>query len=289
VIAGDGRLALEPIGFFRSAARHKNEARRQGSLDASGSEGAVELLSGRGLEEALRDLAGFERAWIIYGFHLSSGWKPLVRPPRGPLIKRGLFATRAPYRPNPIGLSCVRLLAVEPLLLRVSGHDVLDGSPVYDIKPYLPYSDAFPQSQAGWIEGLNEAALAVSLAPLAERQVAWLEARGVARLREFLLGQLAHEPLDGKRKRVGAPAANGRAAIAYRTWRAEFRVVYESAPQGAGNGSAPQGAGGDMPPLPNAVVVERIFSGYSASEARSGDDPYGDKSLHLAFAEFELY
>lgn len=104
--------------------------------------------------EAYRDLAGFERIWLVFAFHRSEGWKAEVRPPRGG-GKRSVLATRSPHRPNPIGLSCVRLLAVEEGALSVSGIDLLDGTPILDIKPYVPYADAFPDAQAGWIDAIN--------------------------------------------------------------------------------------------------------------------------------------
>jgi len=78
-----------------------------------------------------------------------------VIPPRGPKIKRGLLATRAPHRPNPIGLSAVRLLSIEKNRLYLDACDLIDGTPILDIKPYIPYADAFPDSMAGWIDELD--------------------------------------------------------------------------------------------------------------------------------------
>jgi tRNA-Thr(GGU) m(6)t(6)A37 methyltransferase TsaA len=104
--------------------------------------------------EALRDLEGFQRIWVVFAFHRSEGWKPLVRPPRG-RAKRGVFATRSPHRPNAIGLSCVELVGVEGRRLTLRGVDLLDGTPVLDIKPYVPYADAFPEAGAGWIDQVD--------------------------------------------------------------------------------------------------------------------------------------
>lgn len=108
--------------------------------------------------EALRGIEGFSHLWLIWGFHRAerSGWSPTVRPPRlGGNERVGVFATRSPFRPNPIGLSCVRLEAVEyggaegPVLI-VSGADMMDGTPVYDIKPYIAYADAHPEATGGF-------------------------------------------------------------------------------------------------------------------------------------------
>ena len=112
--------------------------------------------------DALADLAGFERIWLVYLFHLRptpAKWKPRVVPFRD-RVERGLFATRAPARPNPIGLSVVELDGVHVDAtggrLEVRGVDVVDGTPLLDIKPYVPAFDAWPQSRAGWLDAGGE-------------------------------------------------------------------------------------------------------------------------------------
>ena len=108
--------------------------------------------------EALRGIEGFSHLWLIWQFSeaLRAGWSPTVRPPRlGGNTRMGVFATRSPFRPNALGLSCVRLIAAEddPALgrvLRVAGADLMDGTPIYDIKPYLPYADAKPGARGGF-------------------------------------------------------------------------------------------------------------------------------------------
>ncbi|MBN8481368.1 MAG: tRNA (N6-threonylcarbamoyladenosine(37)-N6)-methyltransferase TrmO [Xanthomonadales bacterium] len=104
--------------------------------------------------EAFRDLAGFDRVWLVFVFDRSEGWKTEVKPPRGG-PKRSVLATRSPHRPNSIGLSAVELVAVEDRALRVRGIDLLDGTPILDVKPYVPYADAFPDARAGWIDALD--------------------------------------------------------------------------------------------------------------------------------------
>lgn len=108
--------------------------------------------------DALRGIEGFSHLWLIWQFSeaVREDWSPTVRPPRlGGNTRLGVFATRSPFRPNALGLSCVRLLAVEtdPKLgpvLRVGGADLMDGTPIYDIKPYLPYADAKSDASAGF-------------------------------------------------------------------------------------------------------------------------------------------
>jgi tRNA-Thr(GGU) m(6)t(6)A37 methyltransferase TsaA len=101
--------------------------------------------------DALADLEGFSRIWIFFWCHRSSAANPSVTPYRD-TVERGLFATRAPARPNPIGLSCVRLLGVRGRFVHVAELDALDGSPLLDIKPYVPIYDSFPDVKIGWLD-----------------------------------------------------------------------------------------------------------------------------------------
>ena len=109
-------------------------------------------------ENALRGIEQFTHLWLIWNFSESKGWSPTVRPPRlGGNTRLGVFATRSPFRPNPIGLSVVRLEGVErdpklgPVLV-VSGADLLDGTPILDVKPYIPYADSHPEASGGFTE-----------------------------------------------------------------------------------------------------------------------------------------
>ena len=118
--------------------------------------------------EAFRGLDGFSHIWLIWEFSEArrDTWSPTVRPPRlGGNTRLGVFATRSPYRPNPIGLSCVRLLRLEhteegPVLV-VSGADLMDGTPILDVKPYLPYADAVPDARGGFTDEQEKKRLAV--------------------------------------------------------------------------------------------------------------------------------
>ena len=108
------------------------------------------------VREALRGIEGYSHLWLLWGFSEApmENWSPTVRPPRlGGNKRMGVFATRSPFRPNPIGLSSVRLLKVDEGELIVSGADVLDGTPVYDIKPYLSFSDSHPDALNGFADG----------------------------------------------------------------------------------------------------------------------------------------
>jgi len=136
------------IGVAKTPLEHRRDAPCQPGVQR-GVRGEV-LVHGA-YRQCLADLEGFERVWLLYVFDRNTGWRPMVKPPRGG-PKRGLFATRGPHRPSPVGLTSARLLEVKPDRLVLEDLDLLDGTPVIDIKPYLPFSDAFPAASAGWTE-----------------------------------------------------------------------------------------------------------------------------------------
>ena len=112
--------------------------------------------------EALRGIEGYSHLWLLWGFSKVDSWSPTVRPPRlGGNTRMGVFATRSPYRPNPLGLSSVRLIGIENGDLIVSGADLLDGTPIYDIKPYLSFSDSHPDAKNGFAEETKDYQLEV--------------------------------------------------------------------------------------------------------------------------------
>ncbi len=153
-------LEFQPIAVVRSPYAKRIDAPHQstvvqGTESGDAADAMIEFVPGFPAV-AFRDLAGFDRIWLVFAFDRSEGWKAEVRPPRGG-PKRSVLATRSPHRPNAIGLSAVRLVAVEPAALRVRGIDLLDGTPILDIKPYVPYADAFIDARAGWIDEVDAA------------------------------------------------------------------------------------------------------------------------------------
>lgn len=214
---------MEPIGFFHCKEKHPYDQPRQGVFTQSQSVGRVILSSGRNFEQALKGIEGFERIWLVYGFHHNQNWKPMVQPPRGSDKKQGVFATRAPYRPNAIGLSAVSLLAVKGLTLEVGQYDLLDETPIWDIKPYIPEADAFPQSKRGWLEeAVEEVIYTVVFAPGVLGQMEEMGDSGQV-LKGFLQRELEYQPLNDRCKRV-SQVEEGLYEIAYRLWRAKFTV-----------------------------------------------------------------
>lgn len=149
---------IEPIAFFRSPFKEKFGVPRQSGVVA-GLRGSIVFEPRYAVGEALRGLEGFDYVWIIWGFHKavrSNGredFKPTVRPPRlGGNERLGVFATRSPFRPNGLGLSSVRIEKIEQGKIEVLGADLMDGTPIYDVKPYVPYVDAHPDARGGFTE-----------------------------------------------------------------------------------------------------------------------------------------
>lgn len=233
--------SFSPIGVVHSAFRERMSAPRQPDL-VRGGVGELELFrcddSGQSLALALSDLDGWEWIWVLFVFHLNTerGWRPKVLPPRSEK-KRGLFATRSPYRPNPIGLSAVRLESIDRLRLRVSALDILDGSPILDIKPYIPYADSHPQARTGWLQSLMppaaaEAPVAIPVDPEPGFTVTWSE-RARAET-DWLLrecGEALCEPIEHvlslgpqqhSYRRIRAE--EGRYRLGYKEWYVYFEV-----------------------------------------------------------------
>ena len=151
-------FTYRPIGILRSPYARRIDTPHQGTVVAgteTGEPASATLELADWLDDkVLQDLGGFDRLWLIYAFHRSEGWRSAIKPPRGG-PKRGVLATRSPHRPNPIGLSTVALVRIEGRTLHLRGVDLLDGTPVLDIKPYVPYADAFPEARAGWVDELD--------------------------------------------------------------------------------------------------------------------------------------
>jgi tRNA (adenine37-N6)-methyltransferase len=141
-------MHISPIGIIHTPFTSSAGTPIQPSL-AEDVEGTVELNSE--YREGLRDLEGFDRIWLVYWFDRVCDAR-LTVVPFSDEHPHGLFATRAPCRPNPIGISSVRLLSIESLTLRVAGVDMLDGTPLLDIKPYIPSFDVYSALRCGWFD-----------------------------------------------------------------------------------------------------------------------------------------
>jgi tRNA-Thr(GGU) m(6)t(6)A37 methyltransferase TsaA len=238
-----------------SPLRERADAARQPAA-AKDVRGTIELFPGRNFEHALGDLSSWAFVWVLFWFHHNTDWRPKVLPPRSDR-RRGVFATRSPHRPNPIGMSLLRLEAVRGLVLEVSGVDMLDETPVLDIKPYVSYTDSASEGEGGWLASHDpKPAYLVEFAPAAERALVYLYNRWNIDLRARLLTALELGPEPHPYRRIKRLATGYQVAV--KEWRAYFAVEGTT------------------------MVVTRIESGYRAREL--GDTSRPELEPHRAFA-----
>ena len=219
-------LILNPIGVIRTPFKSKYGAPRQPATAHERSVGVITLEEGSSFEQALEDLSGFEYVWVLFWFHKNKNWKPKVLPPHGGRKKRGLFSTRSPHRPNPIGLSLCKLLGVKGRIIRIENPDMLDGTPVLDIKPYLPHAESHPEARGGWIHGSNEQSAPlyqVSFSPEVRDLLLQMKKSESQELTSYLTGLLSRDPHPHVYRRI-KNLDDGSAVIAVRRWRFQFRI-----------------------------------------------------------------
>ncbi|KGJ92871.1 tRNA (N6-threonylcarbamoyladenosine(37)-N6)-methyltransferase TrmO [Colwellia psychrerythraea] len=168
---------FDAIGVIESPYQEKFAIPRQPNL-VSAAKGKVVLIGAANNAELVRDIEQFSHLWLLFVFHgtQAQGWKPLVRPPRlGGNVKTGVLATRSTFRPNPIGMSVVKLDKVTTVnkqtILHISGLDLLNGTPIVDIKPYVPYSDAIIDANAGFAQTQPNADLSVRFSQQAQNDL----------------------------------------------------------------------------------------------------------------------
>jgi tRNA (adenine37-N6)-methyltransferase len=258
---GSGPLALtlQPIGIVHSPFADRLSAPRQPSA-ARGVQGSLELFPRLGFQYALEDLASFRFIWVLFWFHKNQSFRRKVQPPRSQR-RRGVFATRSPYRPNPNGLSAVELLGIEGLTLRVQNLDILDGTPILDLKPYIPYTDAIPDAGNGWLDEPVRPADPipqhnVAFAPRARAQLDFLESHAIT-IAPAIEEVLRLGPAPHPYRRI-KPNGSG-FVLAYKAWRIDFTAR-------------------DLD-----IEVLDIRSGYRPSVLANGKDPVLD--VHRALIE----
>lgn len=163
-------MQISPIAYIHTEFSEKFGVPRQSGL-AGSLRGTIVFEPEYRNPDAVRGLDGFSHLWLIWGFSANrhDDWQPTVRPPRmGGNDRMGVFATRSPYRPNQLGLSCVEIVKVDmdcpnAPKIYVSGADLMDGTPIYDIKPYIRYADSRPDAVCGYVDALEERSLKVEI------------------------------------------------------------------------------------------------------------------------------
>ena len=215
-----GPLTLHPIGVIRTPFVDRVSAPRQ-TYVAPDAEGTIVLEPGHRYEHALEDLDGWEYLWVLYWFHLNDGWRPKVLPPRSK-VRRGVFATRSPHRPSPIGMSVVKLVRVEGLIVHVRGVDMIDGTPVLDLKPYVPSADSIPEAGSGWLTTPDPvAAFEVVWSVAAREEARWLLETHAIDLITPIERALALGPEPHPYRRIRKDAEGG-LRLAVKEWRVRF-------------------------------------------------------------------
>lgn len=271
-------LTLSPIGIAHTPFADRVSAPRQ-PYAARGTRGTIELLPGHNFEHALEDLEGWDHIWVLFWFHLNTGWRPKVLPPRSK-ERRGVFSTRSPYRPNPVGLSVVTLERVEGLVLHVVDIDLIDNTPILDIKPYVPAADSIPQARTGWLTPLvdssatttasvatanetdsvephdPEPGFVVRWSALATEQSEWLRDTYSIDVRTRVDSTLKLGPQPHPYRRIRVEGG-GISRLAVKDWRFWFRVSHRE------------------------IEVTRVGSGYRDRELLS--NPSIDLDPHRAF------
>lgn len=190
------QIAFTPIGTIHSCYGEKFGIPRQPGLVKSAT-ATLELRPPFNTPDALRGLEAFSHLWVVFVFHQSirEQWKAMVRPPRlGGNERVGVFASRSNFRPNPIGLSVVELSEVDGSTLKFGGGDFLDGTPVLDIKPYIPYADRIPGATGAFAEHAPEPINNVEFTDETEHSIQIMEDENRPALRQLICDMLAYNP-----------------------------------------------------------------------------------------------
>ena len=236
-------FTMTAIGVVRSGFADKVSTPRQPFV-AAAAPGRIELYTGHNFEHALEDLPSFSHIWVIFVFDQNPNWRPKVLPPFGSDKRRGVFATRSPHRPNPIGMSVLQLHNIAGLTLHVSGLDILDGTAVLDIKPYVPMADIVSHATKGWLEGAtltgpsiaspddpasvvtgttHAPVFAVNYTARAAQQLAWWRETSGEDLQPGIERVLAVAPAPQAFRRI-RKGPNGGMVLGMPGWRIDFFV-----------------------------------------------------------------
>lgn len=256
------QFTFQSIGNIESGQRYQYEAPRQAVF---ASVEAFLRWNDPGYAACAEDLTGFDRIWLIWVFdrNKTAHWRSKVRVPVPAEHDRySVFATRSPHRPNPIGISAIELKAITPEGLQLGACDLLDGTAVLDVKPYIPQVDSFPAARAGWRDSVEEDAWQLHWAEKALGQAEFIFQGCGLDLQNFCRVQLSFRPVDATRKRLVFNEELQQWQLHCRTWKIFFLL------------NEPE----------HRICIERIASNYSAEDLLpDAPDKYLDKELHRQF------
>jgi tRNA-Thr(GGU) m(6)t(6)A37 methyltransferase TsaA len=252
-------VTFNPIGYLKCERSYHEEQPRQGNL--SSSQGYIELILGCNYEQGLKDLDGFSRIWLIYEFHQNKTWRPLANPPRSDGNgRKGVFATRSPYRPNQIGISCVRLVSINKNKVYIADSDLLNNTPILDIKPYIPEYDSFPDSKIGWLENIIDDNYEINYSEISKKKINFLKSKNID-LEGIINSQLSHDIFDKTRNKFIKDEKGY--ILRFKSWKILFNVEKK------------------------VVFIKDIKSGYNNDFSNLlGNDTNVDLRIHQCFCKF---
>jgi len=224
---------FEEIGILKTCFKEKFGIPRQSGL-VKVAYGVIQLKDHPFFYSAVKELDKFSHIWVVFVFHKhdAKNWKPSIRPPRlGGARKVGVLASRSPHRPNPIGMSVVKLEKIDlevkgGVQIQVSGVDILDGTPILDIKPYLPYADSYPEAKAGWAEE-SIRRIPVKFSDKALDSILEKSSRDYPQMKDLIVGILELDPRPAFQKRNLAPDRPGSEGTCYGFRLLDFDVKWK--------------------------------------------------------------
>ena len=252
---------LHSIGTFycESTERYSQPHQPQ---DSQSKKGMIKLEAHQNFEMALQDLNGFDKIWVIFIFHKVENWKPKVMPPRNDGSKKGVFSTRSPHRPNPIGMSCLDLIKIEGRTIYIKNHDLLNETPILDIKPYLAYCDSFPEAKLGWVNHVPDHAFDIEWSQESSLKKDWLLSKNINIL-ELAETTLKYYPNENSHRRIKKIDIN-KWEFAVKTWRISYEIHKEN----------------------NTILILSIYSGYDqATLNNTKPSKWDDVPIHQEFNE----
>jgi tRNA-Thr(GGU) m(6)t(6)A37 methyltransferase TsaA len=285
-------IPLKPIAYFQSAISSKGLLPHQAAYQTRGNGGRIHFTSWFCKKfgvSAWQDLSSVSHIWVLFYFHKAVGERARVLPPRSGGKKISVLATRSPYRSNHLGLSCLRLLRVSSEDLIVEGSDLLDGTPIFDIKPYVAEADRVDDSQITWLAGELRS---VEFSERAKLDLARLaQIPGAPHLLPLIEDKLASGDLSARYRRIKFDPRTGRGQLAITSWRVNFRVTRslvgateDATAEDVEDVAAKVAAEGFKVQSEVArVIVEALLSGYTAESLGQPEDVFGDKAIHRQF------